>query len=135
MTTTQCEIRHLLLRNGHIPTPLNYKRPILNDWPRLNVNKEVVDGWGEMGNGTGAICGRTAAIDLDILDAEGVRICLGIVREMLCGVILERTGLAPKVLVPIHTPEPFKKIIKKFTAPDGTRAVQEDNQKVYRSGR
>ena len=109
--TTQSEIRHLLLRNGHIPTPLNYKRPILNDWPRLNVDRATVDAWGEKGDGTGVVCGRAAAIDLDILDAEGVRICLGIVREMLFGVILERTGLAPKVLVPIHTPEPFRKII------------------------
>jgi hypothetical protein len=115
----QSEIRHNLLRNGFVPTPVNGKRPLLNDWPRIKVNKEVVDTWGEVGNGTGAVCGTTAAIDLDILDADAVRICLAIVREMLPGVILERTGLAPKVLVPIHTPEPFRKILKKLTAPDG----------------
>jgi hypothetical protein len=119
MMMRQSEIRHGLLRNGFTPTPLNFKRPILNNWTGRRVDKEVIDSWGEMGNGTGAVCGTTAGFDFDFLDAEGVRIVLKIMREMFCGVFLERTGMPPKVLVPVHTPEPFKKIIKKFTAPDG----------------
>jgi hypothetical protein len=121
MTTTQREIRHLLLRNGHIPTPVNGKDAFLIGWTKLGVNKEVIDSWGEMGTGTGVVCGKTAAIDLDLLDAEAVSICVAIVREMFPGVILERTGLAPKVLIPIHTPEPFRKKERKFTARDGRR--------------
>ena len=31
----------------------------------------------------------------------------------------ERTGRAPKCAVPMYVPEPFKKVIRKFTAPDG----------------
>src|SRR6516225_8708927 len=117
---TQREIRHALYRNGHIPTPVNGKNAFLNNWTRLVVNEAVIDSWGEMGTGTGAVCSRTAGLDFDILDEEAVRICLELVRANFKGVILERTGLAPKILVPIYVPKPFKKIIKKLTAPDGS---------------
>jgi hypothetical protein len=73
---TQREIRKALYRNGHIPTPVSGKRPILNDWPRLAVDERVIDDWGEAGNGTGAVCSRTAGFDLDILDEGAVRIVL-----------------------------------------------------------
>jgi len=117
---TQREIRKALYRNGHIPTPVSGKRPILNDWPRLAVDEGVIDDWGEAGNGTGAVCSRTAGFDLDILDEGAVRIVLELMRSTFSGTILERTGLAPKVLVPVYIPQPFRKIIKKFRAPDGS---------------
>ncbi len=42
-----------------------------------------------------------------------------LLRATFRGVILERTGRAPKCAVPLYAPEPFKKVIRKFSAPDG----------------
>ena len=116
---TQREIRKALLRNGHLPIPVQGKRPLLQNWQNLNPDEEMIAGWGEQGDNTGALCKRTAAPDIDIEDETAVQIILELFRATFRGAILERTGRAPKCAVPLYAPEPFKKVIRKFSAPDG----------------
>jgi len=116
---TQREIRKALLHNGHLPIPVQGKRPLLSNWQNLSPDEEMVDDWGETGDGTGLLCKRTAALDIDVDDEQAVQLILGLVRRIFRGKILERTGRAPKCAVPMYVPTPFKKIIRKFTAPDG----------------
>jgi hypothetical protein len=116
---TQREIRKALLHNGHLPIPVQGKRPLLPNWQNLSPNEEMIDGWGETGDGTGLLCKRTAALDIDVDDERAVQLLLELVRKVFKGLILERYGRAPKCAVPMYVPTPFKKIIRKLTAPDG----------------
>jgi hypothetical protein len=50
---TQREIRKALLQNGHLPIPVQGKRPLLLNWQNLSPNEEMIDGWGEQGDNTG----------------------------------------------------------------------------------
>ncbi len=50
---TQREIRKALLQNGHLPIPLQGKRPLLLNWQNLSPNEEMIDGWGDQGDNTG----------------------------------------------------------------------------------
>ena len=115
----QREIRLALLRNGHLPIPVQGKRPLLQNWQNLDPDEEMIARWGDQGDNTGVLCRRTAALDIDFDDAAAVQIVLAVVRDRIRGLILERTGRAPKCAVPMYVPEPFKKVIRKFTAPDG----------------
>ena len=61
---TQREIRKALLQNGHLPIPVQGKRPLLLNWQNLSPNEEMIDGWGDQGDNTGVLCKRTAALTL-----------------------------------------------------------------------
>jgi AAA domain len=58
-------------------------------------------------------------LDIDVEDESAVQTIMELFRATFRGVILERTGRAPKCAVPLYAPEPFKKVIRKFSAPDG----------------
>src|SRR3984885_316942 len=116
---TQREIRKALLQNGHLPIPVQGKRPLFLNWQNVSPNEEMIDGWGEQGDNTGVLCKRTAALDIDFDDAAAVQIILHLFRKGFPGRVLERTGRAPKCAVPLYAPEPFKKTMRKFSTPDG----------------
>jgi AAA domain len=71
-------------------------------------------------------CRRSArgapTLDVDILDEEAAQIVEATVRQCLedNGQILVRVGLPPKRAILLRTDKPFRKIIRKLTAPDGT---------------
>ena len=72
--TTQCEVRKNLLHNGHLPIPVQGKRPLLQNWQHLEATEAMIDSWGDTGNNTGVLCKRTAALDIDIDDVYAVQI-------------------------------------------------------------
>jgi Bifunctional DNA primase/polymerase, N-terminal len=78
---TQREIRKALLQNGHLPIPVQGKRPLLLNWQNLSPNEEMIDAWGEQGDNTGVLCKRTAALDIDFDDAAAVQIILDLFRK------------------------------------------------------
>jgi Bifunctional DNA primase/polymerase, N-terminal len=65
----QREIRLALLRNGHLPIPVQGKRPLLQNWQNLDPDEEMIARWGDQGDNTGVLCRRTAALDIDFDDA------------------------------------------------------------------
>jgi hypothetical protein len=113
------EKRKALLNNGHLPIPVQGKRPLLENWSNIEATDAIIDTWGETGNGTVVLCKRTAALDIDVDDAAAVDIVVDTVRAKICGPILLRTGRAPKCAIPMHAPEPFAKLFRKLRDPDG----------------
>ena len=45
----QREIRLALLRNGHLPIPVQGKRPLLQNWQNLDPDEEMIARWAIMG--------------------------------------------------------------------------------------
>ncbi|MCU1340548.1 MAG: hypothetical protein JWO19_6129 [Bryobacterales bacterium] len=105
---------------GFSPIPANGKKPFLKGWQKcLDVPESEIELWAEERReetNTGIVTRRTPAFDIDILKAEAVEAVVNLVKERFRdrGRILQRTGKAPKVLIPFRTAEPFKKITINF---------------------
>jgi AAA domain len=114
----QLEGRRAMHEHGYEPIPLNGKVPILENWQTRPI---AVEQWGSMGTGTGMRTKNVPVFDVDILDEQAAQIVAATVRLSLedKGEILERVGAAPKCAIPMRTDKPFKKIVRKFQAPDG----------------
>jgi hypothetical protein len=110
-----------MLRNGFTPIPINGKDAFLAGWQRLSVNEIVIAGWGENHN-TGMRTAYAPVFDSDILDGEAAELVENIIIREFSGrgVLICRRGMPPKFAFVFQTPEPFKKIQRKFRAPDGT---------------
>ena len=119
---TPYEIRLAVLANGYTPIPLDGKKPTLNNWQNTVASKEVVGRWGNVGPNTGMLTATAPVLDIDILDERAAQIVDATARLYLedKGEILVRIGLPPKRAILLRTDRPFKKIIRKLTAPDGT---------------
>jgi hypothetical protein len=116
---TPLEIRLAMLANGYTPIPINGKRPILDGWQNTQPLKEVIDRWGNAGPRTGMLTKTTPVLDIDIRNAEAAEIVEDIACAYLNGEILVRIGEAPKRAILMRTDTPFRKIVRKVTAPDG----------------
>jgi hypothetical protein len=119
---TPYEIRLAMLANGYTPIPLDGKKPTLNNWQNTVASKDVVGRWGNVGPNTGMLTATAPVLDIDILDERAAQIVDATARLYLedKGQILVRIGLPPKRAILLRTDRPFKKIIRKLTAPDGT---------------
>jgi hypothetical protein len=89
---SQREYRLALLRMGHTPIPLQGKKPLLNNWQNLVVTEEMINQWGEMGDGTGVLTKTTSTLDIDCRDARAVAIAKDLATKSFEGAILVRTG-------------------------------------------
>jgi hypothetical protein len=72
---TQFESRIAAVENGYNVTPLNGKKPMLNNWQNTVATKEMVERWGETGTGTGMLTATTPVFDIDIMDETAGRAC------------------------------------------------------------
>jgi hypothetical protein len=119
IASTQLEVRLAMIANGYNPTPLFGKRPFLDGWQNITATAEIAREWG--GSGTGMVTVLTPVFDVDILDERAAQIAGAMIRSLLGseGHVLERIGQPPKRAFPARTDVPFKKIVRKFTAPDG----------------
>jgi putative DNA primase/helicase len=119
-------VRLRLHREGYAPIPLIGKVP--NDvggWQGLEITEDVIRGWEDKypnHTNTGIRTRGCPVIDIDILNPEGVDVAVNLARSMFAdkGVLLFRTGRAPKVATLFRTSKPFKKTAHKYRAPDGT---------------
>jgi hypothetical protein len=111
-----------MFNNGFLPIPLLGKDAFLRNWTNMTVNETVIAGWGNQHDNTGMRTAYTPVFDSDILDEEAARLVEQVViREFNNrGVLIARRGMAPKFAFVFRTLAPFKKIIRKFAAPDGT---------------
>ena len=114
---TQREIQ-ALLRNGHLPIPVQGKRPFLQNWQNFRPDEEMIARWGDQGDNTGVLCKRTAALDIDFDDAAAVQIVLEVVRDRHSRAYsrADRTGA------------------EMCGADVRAGALQEGDQEVYRAG-
>ena len=88
---------------------------------------------------TGVLCKFVPGLDLDVTLLEAAEALEALVREHFeeHGHVLVRIGKPPKRLIPLRTDEPFEKLSRIFTAPDGSvqrLEILSDGQQFVCSG-
>jgi hypothetical protein len=117
--------RQKLLAAGYLPLPVNGKAPPMNGWQDIKATAAIINSWESRyadAFSTGLLTETTPAIDIDIMHAEAAAAVEALAREHFGergDYILIRFGKAPKRAILLRTDEPFKKLIRKFTAPGG----------------
>ena len=105
--------RQQYLRLGYEPIPCRGKIPVLNDWQKVLIDADTISSWDlyPHARNTGIRTHYVPAIDIDVYDTEiAQRIKIAILELLPTGApILERTGQAPKVLIPCQCRTPFDK--------------------------
>ena len=120
---TQC--RKYLLEAGYLPLPINGKAPPMEGCQDIAATERIINKWEtEFADAinTGILTRTVPAIDIDLMHPEAAAAVEALVREHFGerGLILVRFGKAPKRAILLRTDEPFKKIVRKFTMPDGS---------------
>ena len=137
------DIRRGLVASGFSPLPLNGKAPVLKEWQsKLKTNDGEIQLWDSMypnAVNTGILTKFTPAIDIDIIVPDAAASIEGLARETFGehGDILVRFGNQPKRAVLLQTDEPFAKMARSFTAPDGSEQKIEilaDGQQIVVAG-
>jgi hypothetical protein len=121
------EYRLAARRNGYDPLPIKAgtKRPPMDEWTKLRDQPESeIARWPARfpnSPGTGLLLGRIVMLDADIPDAPPAQAAWDLIYDMYegKGVVLRRTGQAPKFAVPFRTPEPYSKVKHQLTSPTG----------------
>jgi hypothetical protein len=138
---TACRKR--LLKAGYAPLPVNGKAPPFPGWQDIAATDTIIENWEskypEAAN-TGILTQTVPAIDIDILHPEAADAVEALTRQHFeeRGRILVRFGKAPKRAILLHSDEPFKKLVRKFTAPNGSGEqrieIMADGQQVVALG-
>jgi AAA domain/Bifunctional DNA primase/polymerase, N-terminal len=120
---TACRKR--LLAAGYRPLPVNGKEPPIQGWSDVQATNPLIDTWGSKyadAINTSTLTHTVPAIDIDITDPVAAAAIEALVREHFeeRGRIMVRFGRAPKRVILLRTDEPFKKMICRFAAPDGS---------------
>jgi hypothetical protein len=121
-------LRLKLRHAGYDPLPVNGKKPPMLEWEKkLNSNDDEIRLWDttwQYALNTGVLAKFCSGIDIDIKDRPAAEAIEALAREHFGehGDILVRIGEAPKRLIPLRTDEPFAKIVRNVTAPNGAKA-------------
>src|SRR5262249_37428245 len=97
----------------------------MNGWQDIKATAAIIASWESRYSdafSTGILTETTPAIDIDIMHREAAEAVEALAREHFGergDHILIRFGKAPKRAILLRTDEPFKKLIRKFTAPNG----------------
>jgi hypothetical protein len=107
-----------LLRNGYVPLPCSRetKRPVIENWPDLNIGCEHIAGWDVQFPFAQNHGLRLPAVDIDILDEDVSADLEREVRDWLDGngKVMVRFGRPPKRLVPINVEDDLTKLSAVF---------------------
>src|SRR5262245_2064996 len=115
-------LRLHLRKAGFHPLPLEGKAPRMPGWQRkFDTTKDEIRLWPKtwhLAQNTGVLAKFAPAIDIDITIEEAVE---ALAREFFeeRGDVHVRYGKPPKRLIPLRTNEPFAKLSRVFTAPNG----------------
>jgi hypothetical protein len=117
--------RKRLLAAGYMPLPCNGKAPPIPGWQDIVATSGLIDTWERQypeATNTGVLTDITPAIDIDITHPDAAAAVEALAREHFeeHGYILVRFGKAPKRAILLCTNEPFSKITRTLTAPDGS---------------
>jgi hypothetical protein len=121
-------VRLQLRKNGFDPIPVEGKVPAGKAWQtKFDTTTDEIRLWSKPGfwylaDNTGVLAKRTPGLDIDIVIPEAADAIEALAREFFeeHGDIHVRYGKPPKRLIPLRTDEPFEKLSRSFTAPDGT---------------
>ena len=117
--------RKRLLAAGYRPLPVAGKAPPIAGWQDIRATSTIIDRWINQypdAMSTGLLTEITPAIDIDIMHPEAAAAVEALAREHFeaHGFVLVRFGKAPKRAILLRTNEPFNKIARILTAPDGS---------------
>jgi hypothetical protein len=118
-------LRKRLLAAGYMPLPCNGKAPPIPGWQDIVATSKLIDTWERRypdATNTGVLTDISPAIDIDIMRPDAAAAVEALAREHFeeHGYVLVRFGKAPKRAILLRTNEPFAKIARMFTAPDGS---------------
>jgi hypothetical protein len=124
VTTLRLRLREC----GYDPIPAVGKAPPMTGWSqKLGAAPDEIRLWDSLwsyARNTGTIAKRTPAIDIDIVIEDAAEATEALAREQFeeprGDTFLVRIGLPPKRLIPLRTDEPFRKLARIFTAPNGS---------------
>jgi len=122
MTNETTDLRLTLQRNGFHPIPVEGKAPRMKGWDqKFHVSEDEIRRWPQ--TNTGVLARNAPGLDIDVKIEAAAKAAEDKAREYLeeHGNIYLRFGLAPKRLIPLRTNEPFRKLYREFTAPDGSK--------------
>jgi hypothetical protein len=138
---TACRKR--LLATGYAPLPVNGKAPPFNGWQDIAATNKIIETWEIKypdAASTGILTVSVPAIDIDIMHPEAAAAIEALAREHFeeRGHILVRFGKAPKRAILLRSDEPFKKLVRKFVAPNRSSEqrieIMADGQQVVAFG-
>jgi hypothetical protein len=117
--------RKRLLAAGYRPLPVNGKGPPIEGWSDIQATDKIIASWEAKyasATNSGILTCDTPGVDIDITVPDAAAAVEALAREHFeeRGQILVRFGKAPKRVILLRTDEPFKKIERAFTAPDGS---------------
>ena len=99
-------IRIALLHAGYLPLPAHEKAVLLKGWRTIQPDDTMIAGWSREHvdwTNSGVRAADTPGVDIDVLDVEAAAEIEAVVRRHIGdGVVLVRTGLAPKRLIPFR---------------------------------
>jgi hypothetical protein len=122
---TLTTLRECLRRGGYSPIPVEGKIPRGKQWEQhFETNPNEIALWEKIYSSavnTGILTKFTPTLDIDIMHPEAAEAIEALARERFeeRGNILVRTGKAPKRAILLRTDEPFNKLVRNFTAPNG----------------
>ena len=140
---TLATLRLRLLATGYHPLPCEGKAPPLKGWQtKFDVNEAEIRLWERtwhLAGNTGLLTKFLPTADLDITDPAAADAVEMLAREHFeeRGHFMVRTGAAPKRCIPLRTDEPFGKLVRVFTAPNGSEhkiEILADGQQVVAFG-
>jgi hypothetical protein len=124
--TDTLTLRLRLLENGFDPVIVSGKRPVMNEWQRLETTAESLREWtyddqNSFATNTGSRTKNAPALDIDIMHQEAAEAVEALARQYFAprGDIYVRIGLPPKRLIPLRTDAPFRKLKRTFATPIG----------------
>jgi hypothetical protein len=132
-----------LVAAGYSPLPIEGKRPPMKDWQsKFKTSRAEIALWEKSwptSSNTGVLTKFVPALDIDIMHAEAADAVEALAREHFeeRGHIAVRFGKAPKRAILLRTDEPFNKLARVFTAPNGSEEKIEilaDGQQVVAFG-
>ena len=132
-----------LVAAGYSPVPIEGKRPPMKDWQsKFKTSRAEIVLWEKSwptSSNTGVLTKFVPALDIDIMHAEAADAIEALAREQFeeRGHIAVRFGKAPKRAILLRTDEPFAKLARVFTAPNGSEEKIEilaDGQQVVAFG-
>jgi hypothetical protein len=122
---TPATLRLRLRAGGYHPLPCEGKAPPIKGWQtKFDSNDDEIRLWDRtwhLAGNTGLLTKFVPALDIDITDPAAAEAVEALAREHFeeRGYFLVRIGRAPKRAVLLRTDEPFDKVVRVFTAPNG----------------
>jgi hypothetical protein len=127
MPSERTNLRLQLLNAGYAPVPCVGKAVKMKGWTQIHIDTAEIERWEldeiqQQALNTGIRTQPTPTFDADITEEAAAEAIEDLIRKKFeeHGQILVRVGKPPKRAIPFRTDQPFLKITRDFSAPNGS---------------